>query len=112
PARRSPSAQAHRTPSSISMPMRSVGATLTGGKSQRQEVVRPQRTTKGKGKEATRSLPLSPYSAPGGLRQALGRAAESPAEATTCGNQDSRSTCARGCAQPDRAEQLAEMQPH
>ena len=31
-------------------------------------------------------LPLSIYSAPGGLRQDPGRAAESPAEARTCGN--------------------------
>jgi hypothetical protein len=53
----------------------------------REEVVRPQRTAKGKGKEVTRSLPLSMYSAPGGLRQDPGRVAESPAEARTCGNQ-------------------------
>jgi hypothetical protein len=52
-----------------------------------EEVVRPQRTAKGKGKEVTRSLPLSMYSAPGGLRQDPGRVAQSPAEARTCGNQ-------------------------
>jgi hypothetical protein len=45
------------------------------------------RTAKGKGKEVTRSLPLSMYSAPGGLRQDPGRVAESPGEARTCGNQ-------------------------
>ena len=38
------------------------------------------------GKESTPSLPLSTYSAPGGLRQDRGRAAESPAEARTYGN--------------------------
>ncbi len=43
------------------------------------------RTAKGKGKEVTHSSPLSVYSAPGGLRQAPGRAVESPAEARTCG---------------------------
>ncbi|AXE79234.1 hypothetical protein C5746_22550 [Streptomyces atratus] len=32
-------------------------------------------------------MPLSTYSAPGGLRQGPGRAAESSAEARTCGNQ-------------------------
>ena len=42
----------------------------------------------------TRSLPLLIYSAPGGLRQDPGRVAQSPAEARTCGNRDSRSTCA------------------
>ena len=36
------------------------------------------------------SLPLSTYSAPGGLRQDPGRAAESPAEARTCGHARSR----------------------
>ena len=51
----------------------------------REELVRPQRTTKGK--EVTHSLPLATYSAPGALRQDPGRAAESPAEARTCGNQ-------------------------
>ena len=87
----------------------------------------------------TRSLPLSMYSAPGGLRQDPGRAAESPAEARTCGNQGvakyvrpcrrmglagrrtaggTRGAVAHsvrrcGClrAPPDCAEQLAEMQP-
>ena len=39
-------------------------------------VVRPQRT-KEKGKEVTHSLPLSMYTAPGGLRQDQGRAAQS-----------------------------------
>jgi vancomycin aglycone glucosyltransferase len=38
------------------------------------------------GKESTHSFPLSTYSAPGGLRQDPGRAAESPAKARTCGN--------------------------
>ena len=42
---------------------------------------RTQRTMKGK--ESTHSLPLSTYSAPGGLRQDPGRAADSPAEART-----------------------------
>lgn len=61
----------------------------------REEVVRPQRTKEGKG--STHSFPLLTYSAPGGLRQGPGRAAESPTEArdearnvrkwgvTTCG---------------------------
>jgi hypothetical protein len=44
----------------------------------------PQRTTKGK--ESTHSFRLSIYGAPGGLRQDPGRAAESLAEARTCGN--------------------------
>ena len=39
----------------------------------REEVVRPQRTVKGK--ESTHSPPVSTYSAPGGLRQDPGRAA-------------------------------------
>jgi transposase len=52
-----------------------------------EEVVRPQRTAKEKSKEVTHSLPLSMYSAPGGLRQDPGRVAQSPAEARTCGNQ-------------------------
>jgi hypothetical protein len=101
----------------------------------REEVVHSGRQ-KGKGKEVTHSLPLSMYSAPGGLRQDPGRVAESPAEARTCGNQgakyvclstyepcgtsnrrwDSRCGCGHsarrsGCAPPDCAEQLAEMQP-
>ena len=50
----------------------------------REELVRPQRTMKGK--ESTHSPPLSIYSAPGGLRQDPGRAAESLAGARTCGN--------------------------
>jgi hypothetical protein len=53
----------------------------------REEVVGPQRTAKRKGKEVTRSLPPSIYSALGGLRQDPGRVAESPGEARTCGNQ-------------------------
>jgi len=60
----------------------------------REEGVRPQRMAKGKGKEVTRSLPLSMYSAPGGLRQDPGRVAESPAEAKSTRIRDSRSTCA------------------
>ncbi len=56
-------------------------------------------------------LPLSTYSAQGALRQDPDRAAESPAEARTCGNQDARSRCAGGCAPPDGADQLAEKQP-
>jgi hypothetical protein len=115
------------------------GIAVRGASPLREELVRPQRTTKGNGKEAvTRSLPLSTYSAPGTLRQDPGRAAESPAEARTCGDQGSRSTCAlvdvwvsqeveppvglavrlralgaqvRVCVPPDCAEQLAEMQP-
>jgi hypothetical protein len=47
----------------------------------REDVVRPQWTMKGK--KNTHSLPLSTYSAPGGLRQDPGRAAESSAEAGT-----------------------------
>ncbi len=43
-------------------------------------------TTDDKGEGITYSVPLSTYSAPGGLRQDPGRAAESPAEARTCGN--------------------------
>src|ERR1700722_14786126 len=43
-----------------------------------------------KEKESTHSSPLSSYSAPGGLRQAPGRAVESPAEARTCGNGSQR----------------------
>ena len=58
---------------------------VRGASPLREELVHPQRTTKGK--ESTHSLPLSTYSAPGGLRQDPGRAAESPAEARTCGNQ-------------------------
>jgi helix-turn-helix protein len=42
--------------------------------------------TRDTGKESTHSFPLSTYSAPGDLRQDPGRAAESPAEARTCGN--------------------------
>ena len=61
--------------------------TIRGASPLREELVRPQRTTKEKGKEVTHSLPLSTYSAPGALRQDPGRAAESPAEARTCGNQ-------------------------
>jgi len=38
------------------------------------------------GKESTHSFPLPTYSAPGGLRQDPGRAAESPTKARTCGN--------------------------
>ena len=41
---------------------------------------------KSKGKEITHSLPLSMYSAPGGLRQDPGHAAEWLAEARTYGN--------------------------
>jgi len=63
------------------------GSAVRGVSPLREDVVRPQRTTKGKGKELTHSLPFSTYSAPGVLRQDPGRAAESPAEARTCGNQ-------------------------
>src|SRR5688500_8203638 len=49
----------------------------------REEVsVRPGRQRE----RSTHSFPLSTYSAPGGLRQEPGRAAESPAEARTYGN--------------------------
>jgi hypothetical protein len=41
---------------------------------------------RGAGKESAQSFPLSTYSAPGGLRQDPGRAAESLAEARICGN--------------------------
>lgn len=81
---------------------------------------------KSKGKEDTYSLPLSMYSAQGVLRQDPGCAAESPAEARTCGKQAFakyvccgdvgvlRCGCGRqvrkcGCA-PDCADQLAEVQ--
>ncbi|AVV46248.1 hypothetical protein C6376_37780 [Streptomyces sp. P3] len=48
---------------------------------------RPRRT-KGKGNGGRpHSLPLSTYSAPGGLRQDPRRTAESQAEARTCGNE-------------------------
>jgi hypothetical protein len=60
---------------------------VRGASPLREELVRPQRTTKGKGKEVTHSLPLSTYSAPGALRQDPGCAAELSAEARTCGNQ-------------------------
>jgi hypothetical protein len=40
-----------------------------------------------KEKQGTHFLPLSTYNALGALRQDPGRAAESPAEASTCGNQ-------------------------
>ncbi|KAF5997987.1 hypothetical protein BOG92_045555 [Streptomyces sp. WAC00263] len=50
----------------------------------------------------THSLPLSTYSAPGGLRQGPRRAAESPAEAGICGNGESRSAGAV-CRRGDRA---------
>jgi hypothetical protein len=52
---------------------------VRGAPTLREEVVRQQRTAKGK--ERTHSSPLSMYSAPGGLRQDPGRAAESPTEA-------------------------------
>jgi hypothetical protein len=52
------------------------GIAVRGASPLREELVRPQRTTKGKGKEVvTHSLPLSTYSAPGGLPQDPGRAA-------------------------------------
>jgi hypothetical protein len=54
------------------------------------------------GQKSVDSLPLSPYSALGALRQDPGRAAESPVEARTCGNQDSRGRCAPGCVPPER----------
>jgi hypothetical protein len=62
---------------------------VRGTLSLREDVVRPQRTIRGEGKEGTHSLPLSAYTEPGGLRQDPGRAAQSPAEARTCGNGDS-----------------------
>jgi hypothetical protein len=43
------------------------GSAVRGVSPLREDVVRPQRTTKGKGKELTHSLPFSTYSAPGGL---------------------------------------------
>ena len=54
-----------------------------------------QRTAKGKGKETSLSLPLLTYSAPGGLRQGPGGAAESSAETTTCGNGGPTCVCCR-----------------
>ena len=41
------------------------GIAVRGASPLREELVRPQRTAKGKGKEVTHSLPLSTYSAPG-----------------------------------------------
>jgi vancomycin aglycone glucosyltransferase len=99
----------------------------------REEVVRPQRTIKGK--ESTHSSPLSTYNAPRGLRQDRGRAAESPTrpESTEMGiakcvllsTYDSRGGVeplvalavrlrelgaeVRACAPPDCAERLAEV---
>lgn len=43
------------------------GIAVRGASPLRGELVRPQRTTQGKGKESTHSLPLSTYSAPGGF---------------------------------------------
>jgi hypothetical protein len=57
----------------------------------REELVHLQRTTKGR--KITHSLPLSTYSAPGGLRQDPGRAAELSAKARTCGNDRFASAC-------------------
>jgi hypothetical protein len=57
----------------------------------REEVVRPRRTIKGKGE--TYFSPFSSYGALGSLRQDPGRAAESSAEAGTCGNWGSRNMC-------------------
>jgi hypothetical protein len=45
------------------------------------------------GKESVYSFPLSTYSALGDLRQDPGRAAESLAEARTCGNGSSECVC-------------------
>jgi len=63
---------------------RADGTAVRGAPPPREEVVRPQRTMKGKG--TTHSFPLSTYSALGGLRQDPGRAVKSPAGARTCGN--------------------------
>ncbi len=63
-------------------------------RSLREEPVRPQRTTNGKGKEITHSLPLSTYSAPGALRHDPGRAAESPPKPEPAEVRDSGSSCA------------------
>lgn len=57
------------------------GTGVRGAPPLREELVRPQRTTKGK--ESIHSFPLSTYSAPGDLRQDPGHAAESSAEAST-----------------------------
>jgi hypothetical protein len=113
------------------------GIAVRGASLLREELVLPQRTTKDKGREVTHSLPLSMYSTPGGLWQDPGRAAESPAEASTCGNQGfTKCVCScrrtglagrrtagglamrlrvvgakvRVCGPPDCTEQLAEMQ--
>jgi hypothetical protein len=102
----------------------------------REELVRPQRTTKGK--ESTHSLPLSIYSASGALQQDPGRAAEFAGRSQYLGKWESRRACVvvdvwvsrdveppvglavrlralgaqvRGCAPPACAEQLAETQP-
>jgi uncharacterized protein with GYD domain len=69
-----------------------------------EELVHPPRTRKAR--RVTHSLPLSTYTALGGLRQDPGRAAESLAEARTCGNgsRDARVLLStydlRGCVEP------------
>src|SRR5829696_2079364 len=127
---------AHSPFTSTTTPSPTCGCRWCGAQQsdQIEEVVRPQRTIEGK--EGIHSLPLSTYSAPGGLRQDPGRAAESPAEARTCGtgSRDVRvllSTYggrgdveplvalavrlrqlgaeARVCAPPDWAERLAQF---
>ena len=56
-------------------------------------------TPDAKGKKSADSLPLSTYSALGALRQDPGRAAESPAEARTRGDQGvAKYVCLRVCA--------------
>src|SRR5262249_32138672 len=58
---------------------------LRGAPPLRERLAGPQRATKRKGKEVPRSLPLSTYSALGGLPQGPGRTAESSAEPETWG---------------------------
>jgi hypothetical protein len=110
------------------------GTDVLGAAPLREEAVRPQRTIKGK--ESAHSSPLSTYTAPGGLRQDPGHAAEWLAGARTYGNggremrvllstYDSRGGVeplvalavrlqaigaeVRVCAPPDCAERLAEV---
>lgn len=59
-------------------------------------LVRPQ-LDKDKGKEVTHSLPHPSYNAQVGLRQAPGRAGESPIDARNCGDSRMRDVRARPC---------------
>jgi len=123
-------------PQALADAMSGVWARFAGGEAPgRIDQPQPRNSATGEWKGA-HSFPLSTYSAPGGLRQDAGRAAESPAEARTCGNgsrevrvllstYDSRGGVeplvalavrlrelgaqVRVCAPPDCAERLAEV---